>query len=322
MKGRHMFVGIDVSKKVLDVAILGQECVTQFPNDDAGCAALVEHVRGARLVVMEASGRYEMRAATALAAAKIPMAVVNARQVRDFARALGRLAKTDGVDARVLAVYAERVEPSETVLKEDVVAEFEALILRRRQLVETRTAENNRLEHARGAVLKSIQDHIVWLNSRIKETDSEIGKKLRDSPLWNSKVTLLKTAPGVGNTVARTILSCVPELGQLTGKKIAALVGVAPFNDDSGKRQGARRIQGGRSEPRTVLYMAALAAVRNDPVFREFYERLIKRGKEKKVAIVACMRKLLEILNAMVRTNKEWNPQLAAPKDSIAPLLG
>ncbi len=317
-----MFVGIDVSKKFLDVAILGQDTVKQFPNDDAGCAALVEYVREARLVAMEASGRYEMRVASALAAAKIPMAVVNARQVRDYARALGRLAKTDGVDARVLARYAEDIKPPVTVLKEDAVQEFEALMLRRRQLVETRTAESNRLEHARGAVLKSIEEHIVWLNSRIKETDSTLGKKLRESPLWNSKVTLLKTAPGVGNTAARTMVSCVPELGQLTGKKIAALVGVAPFNDDSGKRQGVRRIQGGRSEPRTVLYMAALAAIRTDSVFRAFYDKLIKRGKEKKVAIVACMRKLLEILNAMVRTNKEWNPQLAAPKDSIAPLLG
>lgn len=316
-----MFVGIDVSKRTLDVAVTGRDEVLQFSNDDAGCAALVELLKQARLVVMEASGKYEMRIATALAAAKIPMAVVNARQIRDFAKSIGRLAKTDGVDARVLALYAERIQPSQTVLKDEAVQEFEALILRRRQLVDTRTAESNRREHAKGEVLQSIEAHIVWLNTQIKDTDTTLGKKLRESPLWKSKVELLKTAPGVGTVVSQTLISTVPELGSLTSKQIAALVGVAPFNDDSGDRKGLRRIKGGRSEPRTALYMAAVTATRKDPVFRQFYQRLLKRGKEKKVALTACMRKLIGILNAMVRTNKPWDSNLAAPKDSIAPLL-
>ena len=322
MKGRPMFFGVDVSKRWLEVAEAGKEETTPFPNDTAGCDAILEKVRGATLVVMEATGRYEARLATHLAAQRIPIAVVNPRQTRDFARSVGKLAKTDGVDASVLADYARRIQPAETVLKEEEVLELEALMMRRRQLVDNRTAELNRREHATGAVLKSIDQHIVWLNARIKETDSDLGKRLRDSPLWNARVELLKTAPGVGSVVARTLVATVPELGFLTGKKISALVGVAPFNDDSGTRTGPRHIRGGRTEPRMVLYMATLSAIRSAPVFKEFYGRLVRRGKEKKVALIACMRKMLEILNAMVRTNTVWNPTLAAPKDSIAPLLG
>jgi len=322
MKGRPMFFGVDVSKRWLEVAEAGKEETTRFSNDTAGCDAILEKVRGATLVVMEATGRYEARLATHLAAHRIPIAVVNPRQTRDFARSTGKLAKTDGVDARVLAMYAQRIEPPETVLKDQAVLELEALLMRRRQLVDNRTAELNRREHATGEVLKSVEHHIVWLNTEIKKTDSEMGKRLRDSSLWNARIKLLRTAPGIGTVGSCSMVACVPELGTLTGKRIAALVGLAPFNDDSGARTGVRHIRGGRAEPRMVLYMATLTAIRVSPVFKEFYERLVRRGKNKKVALIACMRKLLEILNAMVRTNAKWNPNLAAPKDSIAPLLG
>lgn len=322
MKGRPMFFGVDVSKRWLEVAEAGKEETTRFSNDTAGCDAILEKVRGATLVVMEATGRYEARLATHLAAHRVPIAVVNPRQTRDFARSTGKLAKTDGVDARVLAMYAQRIEPPETVLKDQAVLELEALLMRRRQLVDNRTAELNRREHATGEVLKSVEQHIVWLNTEIKKTDSEMGKRLRDSSLWNARIKLLRTAPGIGTVGSCSMVACVPELGTLTGKRIAALVGLAPFNDDSGARTGVRHIRGGRAEPRMVLYMATLTAIRVSPVFKEFYERLVRRGKNKKVALIACMRKLLEILNAMVRTNAKWNPNLAAPKDSIAPLLG
>lgn len=309
------FFGVDVSKAFLDVAEHGVAGGFRVPNTVDGHAELAERLRGARLVVMEASGRYEASAAAALAVQKIPVAIVNPRQVRDFAKSCGRLAKTDGVDAQVLARFAEAIKPEETHLPDAETAELVELMRRRQQLVEMRTSEKNRLAMVTGkAARNSIDAHIVWLNSRIKSADKDIGKRIRDSKIWNARVTLMDTMPGVGPVVARVLLATMPEMGTLTRKKIAALVGVAPFNNDSGERRGERSIRGGRSEPRSKLYMAAVSAVRCDPLFKAFYERLVARGKKKKVALVACMRKMLEILNAMVRTGTEWNATLAKPK--------
>jgi len=308
------YAGIDVSKDHLDVHLRPEGTAFRAGTDEAGLASAVARLVGARpaLVVLEATGGYEAPAAAALAAAGLPVAVVNPRQVRDFARGAGKLAKTDRLDAAVLAHFAEAVRPPARPLPDAEAAALAALVARRRQLVEMRAAEQNRLGLARAAVARSVREHIAWLDGQIDRVGRELAAAVEASPAWRAKDDLLRGTPGVGPVVSRTLLAELPELGRLSGRRIAALAGVAPVARDSGRRSGARSIAGGRAAPRCALYMACLSAVRYNPVLRAFYRRLLGAGKAVKVAQVAAMRKLLTILNAMVRDNRPWDPALAA----------
>jgi transposase len=303
-------VGIDVSKGQLDVAVLPGSQRLQFANDAPGVGELVRHLQAvqAELVVMEATGGYETVAATAIAGAGLRLAVVNPRQVRDFARATGRLAKTDRIDAELIAAFGQAVEPQITVLPDEDTRALEALLIRRAQLIAMRTQESNRLGLSTGVMRKQIKTHIAWLDRAIGALDIDLTAKLRNSPAWRTRDDLLQSMKGVGPITSGTLMSALPELGHLDRRAIAALVGVAPFNRDSGTLRGRRAIWGGRARVRAVLYMAATSAVRSNPVIRACYQRLIQRGKPHKVAMVACMRKMLTILNAMARTNTPWTP--------------
>jgi transposase len=310
MRGQmSSFVGIDVSKDFLDVAARpAKDDVLRIGNDDAGIAGLVERFRDARpaVVVVEATGGLETSLCAALALAKIPVAVVNPRQVRDFAKAIGRLAKTDAIDAQVLAHFAEAVRPEPKPLPDEDAVALDALASRRRQLVEMLTAEQNRLKRSAKAVRPSLQRHIDWLKHQLKDLDRELGDIVEKSPLWRAKDDLLRSVPGIGPTTSRILIAKLPELGRLNRKEVAALVGVAPINCDSGTLRGKRHTWGGRSSIRTALYMATLVATRFNPVIRSFYQRLLATGKPKKVALIACVRKLLSILNSMMRDNSPW----------------
>jgi transposase len=308
------FIGIDVSKRQLDVAVRPTGETWSVTNDAAGIAALVERLRadgGVRLIVLEATGGWELAVAAALAAARLPAVIVNPRQVRDFARGLGKLAKSDTLDAAVLAHFAEAVRPAIRPPVDAVVTTLQSWLSRRRQLLEMLTAERQRLLLAPPAVRREIHAHVQWLRARLQGVDSELDRVLRDSPIWRADEDLLRTVPGVGPVLARTLLGAVPELGRLDRKQIAALIGVAPFNWDSGAYRGTRHIAGGRAAVRAVLYMATVAAVRCNPVLRAFFRRLCAAGKPKKVALIACMRKLLTILNAMMHTRTAWKPVVA-----------
>ena len=309
-----MFIGIDVSKARLDIAVRpGTETWTVVP-DEAGLRALAERLTALApaLIVLEATGGLEAAVVSALAAAGIPVVVVNPRQVRDFAKALGRLAKTDPLDAEVLAHFGEAVRPEPRPLKDAQAQELDALLTRREQVVGMLAAEKNRLGQARGRVKRDIEAHIRWLEKRLGEVDGELKHLIEASPLWRAQEELLRSVPGVGPVLALALLADLPELGRLNRRQIAALAGVAPFNRDSGRFRGTRAIWGGRAQLRALLYMATLAAVRANPLIRTFYQRLRAAGKKPKVALTACMRKLLTILNAMVRSGTRWNPQLAA----------
>lgn len=313
-----MFIGIDVSKGHLDVHARPLGRTWRVTNDEAGIAGLVKELGDQKpaLVVMEATGGYEAAAAAALAIAGIPLAVVNPRQVRDFAKALGKLAKTDALDAAVLAHFAEAVRPEPRPLVDAQTEELRAQIARRRQLVEMVTAETNRMYACRSEKLrKRIYEHVKWLRKQLKDADDDIGRQLRETPVWRDKDDLLQSMPGVGPVLSRTLLADLPELGQLDRKKIAALVGVAPLNRDSGKMKGRRTTWGGRASVRGVLYMATLTATQYNPTLRATYQRLLAAGKAKKTALVACMRKMLVILNTMMRTKTAWRlPEPAKPK--------
>jgi transposase len=305
-------VGIDVSKEKLDVAVESAGEVWQVTNDEAGHRELRARLTeaGPRLVVLEASGGYEAIVAGALWEAGFQVAVVNPRQVRDFARGMGKLAKTDQIDARVLALFGEKV-PLEVRAPVDAEAkELQGMVLRRRQLVEMLAMEKNRrgLVTA-GRARKSLDKHITWLEEAVRRANDDIDQTVRKSPLWREQEDLLRSFKGIGPVSARTILVELPELGMLNRKKIAALVGVAPFNRDSGKLRGKRMIAGGRSHVRTVLYMAAVTAARSNPVIRALYQRLLAAGKAKKVALIACLRKILTILSAMMRDNARFAPR-------------
>jgi len=313
-----MFVGIDISKQQLDVAVHERNERWQFGRDEKGLVALVEHLKGLdqpnTLVVLEATGGLERDVAVALALAKIPSAVVNPRQVRDFARATGKLAKTDSIDAAVLAHFAATVRPAVQLVADKVALALEASMTRRSQLVQMLVAEKNRRaalivqQTGSSAMVKSIQTHIDWLDKQIRELDDDIDDQIKKSPIWREKDDLLQSVPGVGPVTSRTLLSYVPELGALDRKEIAALVGLAPFNQDSGQASGRRAIWGGRAKVRNVLYMAVVAALRCNPVLRAFHARLKAAGKPSKVAITATMRKLLTALNAIVRDRAPWAP--------------
>lgn len=304
------FVGIDVSKTMLDLMVRPTGTRQQQANDADGIAQLVKQLRQLRpaLVVCEATGGWERLLVGALAAARVPIVVVNPRQVRDFAKATGRLAKTDRLDAEVIAHFAEAVRPEPRALPSADVQALDDLVTRRQQLIDMRTAEGNRRRLATGRLREQLDEHLAWLDRQLQELDKELDDALRNSPVWREQANVLRSAKGVGPILTATLLSGLPELGHLNHKEIAALVGVAPFNRDSGPWRGKRQIWGGRAPVRAVLYMATLSAVRTNPVIRTFYQRLITAGKLQKVALVASMHKLLTILNAMARDGRTWHP--------------
>jgi len=307
------YVGVDVSKAQLDGVVRPSGEVVQFPNDAQGHAALVAWLQPQvpTAIVLEATGGYERAVTVALAAAGLPVVVVNPRQVRDFARSTGQLAKTDRLDAAVLALFAERVQPTPRPIGDAATAELAEFVTRRQQLQEMLTMEKNRLGLLRSQVRRQVVGHIRWLERRIHETDDDLQAAIEASPLWRVQEQQLRSVPGIGPVVSRTLLALLPELGHLTRKQVAALVGVAPLARDSGQWRGARVIWGGRAPVRRVLYMAALVASRHNPVVRAFYTRLVAAGKPPKVALVACMRKLLTILNAMLQQGTAWCPATA-----------
>lgn len=311
MNKAQVVVGIDVSKAVLDVAVLPSGEALQFANDANGIEELGRKLKSevADLVVMEATGGYETALATALVGSGLRVAVVNPRQIRDFAKATGRLAKNDRIDAQVIAAFGQAIEPEIVRLPDEDARELEALLVRRRQLVAMRVQEVNRLGLMQGAMRKRIKAHIDWLEQEIDKLDVDLTAGLRKSPAWRAKDELLRSLKGIGPITSSTLIVALPELGELDRRAIAALVGLAPFNRDSGVMRGRRSIYGGRSHVRTLLYMAATTAIRSNPVIRAFYERLKSRGKPHKVAMVACMRKMLTILNAMVRQSTPWTPE-------------
>jgi transposase len=313
-----MFVGIDVAKAELVVSAHPSAERWAVANDERGVRTLVERLRAVapQLIVLEATGGYELLCVAGLAAAALPVVVVNPRQVRDFARATGQLAKTDRIDADVLARFAERVRPAVRPLADEEAQELEALLARRRQLLEMLLAEKNRLGQVFGRgkrpVKKSLKGHIAFLERELKIADTELGEMIRQSPAWREKDDLLQSVPGVGPVLSLTLLAELPELGRLSRRQIAKLVGVAPLSRDSGTLRGRRFVQGGRASVRAVLYMAALVATKRNAVIRAFYRRLVTAGKPKKLALVACMRKLLTILNTIVRSNRRWAANHAA----------
>ena len=310
MSKEEKVVGIDVSKARLDLAVVPEGTARAESNDESGIKALLSYFEELRpdLVVMEATGGYETAAAIAISAAGLRLAVVNPRQVRDFARASGYLAKTDAIDARVIAQFGLMIRPQVSAPADEDTRELQAMLVRRGQLVTMRTQEKNRLGLAFGAMRKPIKDHIAWLEQHIKALDLDLTNKLRSSPAWKAKEDLLRSFKGIGPVNARTLLADLPELGMLNRKQIAALVGVAPFNCDSGKHKGQRHIWGGRARVRSALFMAATTAIRFNPAIKTFYETLTARGKPHKVALIACVRKMLTILNTMVRTQQHWQP--------------
>lgn len=313
MEASLCFVGIDVSKAQLDLFVRPSGGTMRFENDERGVAGMVTKLRELQpgLIVLEASGGFEVPAACAVGAAGLPVVVVNPRQIRDFAKATGIWAKTDALDAAVLARFAEAVRPEPRPLPDEQAQELMALIARRRQVVEMITAERNRLGSAPRNVRKSIKAHIAWLQNQLERVDSNLDDTIRQSPIWREKENLLKSVPGIGSVIARTLLADLPELGKLNRRQIAALVGIAPFNRDSGTMRGRRTIWRGRAAVRAALYMAALVGVRYNPLLRRLFDRLRAAGKTPKVALVACMRKLLTILNSMLKHRTQWTPTLA-----------
>lgn len=324
-----MVVGIDVAKAELVVALGSAstpDTLHTVPNDSAGLDALVAHLTplAPELIVLEATGGYELPAVAALHAAGLPVVVVNPRQVRDFAKATGQLAKTDRLDARVLATFGERIRPTLRLVADPAADALAVVLARRRQLLEMRQAERNRLAQlalhapaAQRAVGASVRKHIAYLDRELATTDRDLGHLIQASPVWREHDDLLQSVPGIGPVVARTLLAALPELGALDRRAIAKLVGVAPLNRDSGTYRGRRQVHGGRGIVRAVLYMAALVASRRNPVIAAFYQRLIAAGKPKKLALVACMRKLLTLLNHLVRTGQHWAP--SAPPATAQP---
>jgi transposase len=319
-----MFVGIDVAKAELVVGMRTAQGASDeqwsVANDERGLRTLVERLKrdDPTLVVLEATGGYELAAVGALVAAGLPVVVANPRQVRDFAKATGQLAKTDRLDAAVLALFAERVRPAVRPVADEEQQALDAQLTRRRQLLEMLLAERNRLGQVQGRgprlkrVKQSLKDHIDFLERELKIADTELSRLVRESPAWREQDDLLQSVPGVGRVVALTLLAELPELGRLTRRQIAKLAGVAPLARDSGTLRGRRYVHGGRAPVRAALYMAALVAAQRNPAIRAFYQRLVAAGKPKKLALVACMRKLLTMLNAMARSHTRWHA-LAAP---------
>lgn len=314
-----MFIGIDIAKAECVVVVRPTGESWTCPNDESHMRALVERVRALEptQIVLEATGGYEVVVASALAAAGLPVAVVNPRQVRDFAKATGQLAKTDRVDAQVLALFAERIRPALRPLPDEATQELAAVLTRRRQLLEMLQAEKNRLGQVLGrgqhVVKKSLKKHVAYLERELALTNTDLDELVRASAIWRERDELLQSVPGIGRVVARTLLAELPELGALDRRQIAKLVGLAPISRESGTWRGRRSIHGGRATVRTVLYMATLVASRRNPIIRVFYLRLLAAGKAKKLALIACARKLITILNQMVRTGQPWIVSSAGP---------
>ena len=302
------WVGIDVSKATLDIALRPSQQNIQVPNTPEGIVKLWEQLSLLTIeqVIIEATGGYEQAVALDLHDRGLTVSVINPRQGRDFAKATGRLAKTDAIDAQMLAHFGEALKPGATAFASQTEQELQALISRRRQLVEMLSAEKNRVSIAKRRVLPDVEAHIDWLQDRIKQLDREIQTLSQSDVQWRSRLALLQSVPGIGPVISTTLLAALPELGTVSDKRISALVGVAPLNRDSGNARGKRWIWGGRASVRAVLYMGALVAVRHNPILKAFYDRLLAQGKAKKVALTACMHKLLRILNAIVRDQKPW----------------
>ena len=312
----EVFVGIDVSKATLDIHTLPREEAWSTGNDEESIDVLVARLAGLKptLIVLEATGGLERRVLGAMLAAGLPAVAVNPRQARDFAKATGQLAKTDSLDARVLALFADRIRPTVRPAVDEQTRELDALMVRRRQVVDMITAEKNRFGAAPASkrVVKAIRDHIAWLEKQLDIVDTDLDNSIRNSSAWREKDDLLRSVPGVGKVLSRTLLAQAPELGTLSRKQIAALIGFAPLNRDSGTHRGRRCIWGGRAQVRQVLYMSTLAAIRYNPAIAAFNKRLVDAGKCRMVAIVACMRKLLTILNAMLRSNSPWSTEISS----------
>lgn len=310
MSQEPIYIGMDVAKDQIDVALrpTGRSWSVQY--DESGVSELVTQLcrLAPATVLTESTGGLELPLVAALATASLPVVVVNPRQVRDFARSTGQLAKTDRLDARILAHFAEAVRPPIRPLRDSDTQALGAILARRKQVMDILVAERNRLDRATTEVLPRIEAHISWLKQELNDLDTDLRQRMRRSPVWREKDDLLRSVPGVGQQVSLTLLAYLPELGTLNRKQIAALVGVAPINRDSGSHRGRRSVWGGRARVRAALYMGALVASRRNPVLRKFYERLVQAGKPKKVALVACMRKLLIILNSMLRTGERWAP--------------
>lgn len=302
------WVGIDVSKGTLDVYLRPNGEGFQVANQASGIAELVRRLQAFEIeqVIVESTGGLELEVAQALQDAGIALSIINPRQGRDFAKASGKLAKTDRIDAAVLAHFGEAIQPPITVLASDQDRALQDAVTRRRQLVEMLSAEKNRRASLRAKMREHIERHIGWLEEEIKQLDEEIEQLSQTQAQWQSNIMLLKSVPGVGPVIATTLVAALPELGRVSDKRISALVGVAPFNRDSGKFRGNRTIWGGRANVRAVLYMGTLKAVRHNPTLKAFYDRLLGQGKAKKVALIACMHKLLRILNAIIRDRKSW----------------
>ena len=312
MSESPVFVGIDVAKAQLDIAVRPTGARWRTPNDEAGIATLGTQLQALAptLIVLEATGGVHRAVVAALTVAGLPGVVANPRQTRAFANATGQLAKTDALDARALAHFADAVRPTPRPVPDTETAALRALLTRRRQLVAMRTAESNRLGSAPSSTVQAdIRAHLAWLDQRLATLDDDLDTTLRASPVWRERATLYRSVPGIGPVCARTLLLDLPELGTLSRQRIAALAGVAPFNRDSGTVRGRRAIGGGRAPLRATLYMAPLVAVRHNAGLHAHYERLLAAGKAKKVALVACMRKLLTILNAMAKHQTPWQPQ-------------
>jgi transposase len=302
-----MFVGIDVGKYYVDVALGPDGRVHQFKNDDGGIEGLLELLSGHRigLVVLEASGGYQRQILASLLGKKVPAVAVNPRQARDFAKAIGKLEKTDKVDARMLALFAERVRPPVRQLPDETLQQVADWLARRRQLVEMLTAEKNRRHQAKGGIRRNIESHIKWLNQQLRDTEKDLSDTMSGCPSWDAVVEVLDAQRGIGRLSAITLMAVIPELGTLDRKKIAKLVGLAPLSRDSGIHRGRRAIWGGRAAARSCLYMPTLVAIRHNPAIRSFYARLLAAGKPKMLAVTASMRKFLTILNAIVRQRRE-----------------
>ncbi len=311
-----LYVGIDVSKKTLDLDSYPSSHPAQFLNNEDGHVHLVDALvkLQPKLIVLEATGGLESAAVVAMATAMLPVVVINPRQARDFAKAIGILAKTDQVDAHALARFAEAVKPELRPLKSSDVVELEAILTRRRQLVEMLTAEQNRRLRANGPIIKDIDAHVVWLKQRIKSVDGDMIGAIKSSPIWQAKADLLRSVPGMGQVTTATLLAELPELGKLNRREICALVGICPYNRDSGAYRGRRSIWGGRASVRAALYMATLVATRFNPVIKAYYQKLVSTGKLKKVALVACMRKLLVTMNAIMHDQVPW---AAPPSEGV-----
>ena len=305
---KDTYIGIDVCKDWLDVDGYPESCRTRLTNDEAGHLALIELLApiAPKCIILEATGSLEFPAASALARAGMPVFIVNPRQARHYAKGIGLLAKTDQVDAFALARFGEGAKPTPRPLKSEELCRLEEILTRRRQLVEMVTAEKNRKARASHKIAKDIDEHLEWLARRIKGADTDLSDAIKQSPIWQAKSDLLNSIPGVGKVTVNTLLAELPELGQLNRREIAALVGICPFNRDSGGQRGKRHISGGRASVRSALYMAALVATRRNPVIAAFYQKLLAAGKMKKVALVACMRKLLTTMNVMVQNNTHW----------------